>query len=271
MTKDTLQAAPQGANGVALHRQIFLVLRDEIARGIVADGTLTNEEMLCKRFNVSRITVRRTLQDLAALGLVERRPGKGTVVRRRAASPQPEPSLEFVEGVRASSAQTSSTVLALGVDSPPLNVARLLKVGIDETALRIVRSRADESGRPALLTDVWIPKDLNAGMTKKTLSKKAAYEVLVENGVTIGRIVQIFSASVADPTRAELLQMDVGAPLLKMERLLHDSKDRPVLHLAAYLPADRGSVIMETSSDSINTLAGGQIFLEMAPTTNELS
>ena len=78
------------APGTALHRQLFLVLRDEITRSVfAATGALPKEEALCERFGVSRITVRRALADLAALGLVERRHGRGTFVRATGADRAP--------------------------------------------------------------------------------------------------------------------------------------------------------------------------------------
>ena len=69
--------------GVALHRQLFLVLRDEIARGaLLPDDPLPSEQSLCDQFGVSRITVRRALADLADQGLIERRHGVGSFVRQ---------------------------------------------------------------------------------------------------------------------------------------------------------------------------------------------
>ena len=55
------RAAPVSTDaGVPLHRQLFLVLHDEIDRGVVAPGDpLPTEQTLCDQFGVSRITVRR--------------------------------------------------------------------------------------------------------------------------------------------------------------------------------------------------------------------
>jgi len=67
--------------GVPLHRQLFLVLHDEIARGALAPGdALPTEQTLGNQFGVSRITVRRALADLAGAGLIERRHGVGSFV-----------------------------------------------------------------------------------------------------------------------------------------------------------------------------------------------
>jgi GntR family transcriptional regulator len=76
------------ASGTALHRQVFLVLRDEIRRGVLVPGrALPKEEALCERFGVSRITVRRALADLAALGVVRAPPGHRQL-RSAATSPR---------------------------------------------------------------------------------------------------------------------------------------------------------------------------------------
>src|SRR5258708_15204521 len=73
--------------GVPLHRQLFLVLHDEIDRGVLAPGdALPTEQTLCDQFGVSRITVRRALADLAEQGYIERRQGVGSFVRAHGAS-----------------------------------------------------------------------------------------------------------------------------------------------------------------------------------------
>lgn len=65
------------------HREIFAVLQRELAAGAYAgDGLLPGEHELCRRFAVSRPTAARALNDLRALGLIERRPGSGSRVRR---------------------------------------------------------------------------------------------------------------------------------------------------------------------------------------------
>ena len=88
------------AKGTSLHRQLFLVLRDQISQGLFADGALPGEEALCERFGVSRVTVRRALADLAAQGLVERRHGKGTFVAPNLPLPRRVPSLSVIDSLR---------------------------------------------------------------------------------------------------------------------------------------------------------------------------
>ncbi|MGH7694711.1 MAG: GntR family transcriptional regulator [Gemmatimonadaceae bacterium] len=65
------------------HARVFATLRREIEAGSWKRGErLPSEADLIRRFGLSRITVGRALRDLQLAGLVERRAGSGTFVRR---------------------------------------------------------------------------------------------------------------------------------------------------------------------------------------------
>jgi GntR family transcriptional regulator of arabinose operon len=68
------------------HRAIFEALQREIVRGAyAASGRLPGEIELTRRFKASRPTVARALNDLRQQGLIDRRPGAGTTLRRQEA------------------------------------------------------------------------------------------------------------------------------------------------------------------------------------------
>ena len=83
--------APQSArsaNRETKHSDVSKRLRSEIAAGVYGPGTrLPGESQLVKRFQVSRPTIGRALQDLQTEGLIERRAGSGTYVRSEVQSP----------------------------------------------------------------------------------------------------------------------------------------------------------------------------------------
>jgi len=262
MNTSTAIAPLNGAKGTALHRQIFLVLRDEISRGLFPDGALPNEEALCERFGVSRITVRRALSDLAALGVVERRHGRGTFVLGMPAQLRPAPSLSVIDGLRQTAIETVVQVLQVEHAVPPRDVGLLLQLPAGEKAMHALRLRINRKGEPAMLTDAWVPAHLGKRATEAALRKKALYEILMAQGVQFGRVVQEISATVGDPQRAGLLRTEVGGPILKLVRLMHDMDERPVLHLTVHMVADRASILMEIAGATVNTLTAGQIVLD---------
>ncbi len=67
------------------YQQVYEALRQEIESGALGPGArVPSEADLGRRFGASRITVGRAVRDLQMQGLVERRIGAGTFVRRRA-------------------------------------------------------------------------------------------------------------------------------------------------------------------------------------------
>jgi GntR family transcriptional regulator len=245
--------------GVALHRQLYFVLADHIKRGEWPVGAaLPTEEALCAQFKVSRITVRRALADLQTDGLVERRQGAGTFVRAGASMFAPQATLSFLDTLRRQAEETQVRVLEVSHAVPPAGVAQLLQIGAGEQALHAVRLRLMD-GVPVMVTDAWVPERIGRSITAAALKKKALYELLTAQGVELGRVVQEISAEPADPAQARHLGMPVGAPLLKIVRLLHDRSEQPVQHLTARIPPDRGRVLMEVAGDQINTLSAGYI------------
>src|ERR1700753_141122 len=139
--------------GVPLHRQLFLVLHDEIDRGVIAPGeALPTEQTLCDEFGVSRITVRRALADLAEQGYIERRQGVGSFVRQHGPADVSSAGRSFMEGLRQTQFETEVDVVELRTRRPPRAIAGALETS--DELLHIVRGRRQRrTGEPPLGTD----------------------------------------------------------------------------------------------------------------------
>ncbi|WP_395345138.1 GntR family transcriptional regulator [Variovorax sp. UC122_21] len=162
-------------------------------------GALPKEEALCERFGVSRITVRRALADLAALGLVERRHGRGTFVRQdRVPVARPNPSLGLIDSLRQTASGTDVQVLLVERAEAPADVAAMLQLAAGEKAVHALRLRS-VSGIPVMLSDAWVPAQLGKQVTMASLRKHALYEILLAQGVKFGRVIQEISADISAP------------------------------------------------------------------------
>jgi len=69
---------------VPKHRSIFESLQRDIAAGKFSDGRLPTENELTRLYAASRPTVARALEALRTQGVIVRRPGAGTFLRRAA-------------------------------------------------------------------------------------------------------------------------------------------------------------------------------------------
>lgn len=259
MPQDSILPEFSPAKGTLLYRQLFLVLREQILRGAFSPrGALPKEEDLCEHFGVSRITVRRALADLATLGLVERRHGLGTFVRAGVSSLRAAPDLNLIGELNKQAQETDVEVIQCERASPPDSVVALLQLDEREEAMHAIRLRSLD-GTPVMLTDAWIPARLRMGVTASSLRKMALYEVLLAQGVRFGRVVQEFTAVIADPVRARRMKVEVGAPLLRLIRIMHDEEDRPILYLTVHLSSERSRILMDIPGEAVNTLTAGRI------------
>lgn len=247
------------AEGTSLHKQLFIVLRDQIMRGVRERGSaLPTEEALCDQFKVSRITVRRALADLEAEGLVQRRQGRGSFVREQLPEAIPLMNLGLLDSLRQTAAETSVKVLRVSTEAAPASIGQLLHLAPGELAVHALRLRSSGEN-PLLLNETWVPEHLGRRITAAAMKRKPLYQILLDQGIQFGHVIQEITAVAADPFLADQLRVPVSAPLIRLTRLLHDTDDRPVQHLTATMSPERTRVLMDIKSDDINTLNAGHL------------
>ncbi|MCV7412108.1 GntR family transcriptional regulator [Mycobacterium florentinum] len=238
--------------GVPLHRQLFLVLHDEIDRGVLAPGdALPTEQTLCDQFGVSRITVRRALADLADQGYIERRHGIGSFVREHGPADLPVAGGSYMDGLRQAQFETEVDVLELDSRRPPRPVADALETSGE--LLHIVRVRRQRrTGEPLMVTEAWLPNELADKLTESALRREPLYELLSDVGIVVERMRHEITAEIAGPRHARLLDTAIGAALLRVNRLAFVA-DRPHHYLSILLSPSRSRVLMSQSAAELET------------------
>jgi GntR family transcriptional regulator len=228
------------AAGVPLHRQLFLVLHDEIDRGVMAPGAaLPTEQTLCDQFGVSRITVRRALADLAEQGYIERRQGVGSFVREHGPADPEAAGRSYMDGLRQAQFETEVDVAAA--------------LGTSEELLHVVRVRRQRrTGEPLIVTEAWLPETLSDTLTESALLGAPLYELLSGAGISIDRVQHEITAEIAGPRNARLLDTAIGAALLRLNRLAFVD-GAPHHHLAVLLSPSRSRVVMTQSAAELET------------------
>lgn len=250
---NTLKRAP----GVALHRQLYIVLRDQIMRGTLLPGSaIPTESELERMFGVSRITVRRAVADLETHGLVRKVPSKGTFVLPREGDVRPEATLSLIEALARQAAETTVKVLSIQSTTAPGAIALSLELGADTRAHHVLRLRS-AGATPLMLTDAWVQMSLAPHVTEESLLREALFKIVLRNGVKFGKVVQEISAILADPQQASLLETNVGSPLIQVTRLFYAQDGHPIYHLQSVAVPERTRFLMEIPASAINTLSAG--------------
>ena len=215
-----------------LYAQLMERIRQDIRQGAYPTGEkIPAEHKLEERYGVSRVTVRRALQELTTAGLLERKQGKGTYVSA------PRPRLEhrgvqgFHEACREAGRKPSARILSMREREASAEDGRGLGLTPDARVLEIRRLlRAD--GEPVILETLhfsmayaWLE---NAG------TEESLYRILQDYGIRPEKSFYAFSLARASAEEAELLDVEKGKTLMKVEQLVYDQKGRP-LHSAVRL------------------------------------
>jgi GntR family transcriptional regulator len=244
------------AAGVPLHRQMFLVLHDEIVRGALDPGDpLPSEQSMCDQFGVSRITVRRALADLADAGLIERKHGVGSFVLDHPPSVgQRDVGGSYLDELRQVEFETEVDVREFGIRAVPRPVAE--RLGSDERALHVLRLRRERRTRePLMVTEVWLPADLVDVITEAALGQAPLYRLLAEAGVALERMDHELTAEIAGPRNAQLMSTPIGAPLIRVNRVAF-ANGTPHHFMAIVLSPSRSRVILHQSVADLEAGAG---------------
>lgn len=227
---------PEGAKA----RRVYLSLRDEIAEGRLSDGeNLPAEQRLAESFGVSRVTVRRALEALAADGLIERRAGSGTLVRTNGFRDKPV-AMDFttlmpqlVEMGRS----TTARLLSFSYGSAPDFVARAMGLGRDDKVQIATRVRSAEDHPFSHLT-TYVPEAIARNYSENDLATSPLFTLLERSGVQINDAHQSVSATLAGPEVAEALEVAVGSALLSLRRVVRDEDGNGVEFLSALYRPD---------------------------------
>src|SRR5437773_2706037 len=136
-----------------------------VAGGYGAGGALESEAELGVRYGVSRVTVRRALEELRREGLVTSRRGAGWFV---AVDPvrQALGRVTTIEAaLEASGATAERRILEFGFEPAPVQVARSLGIDTGAEVLRVRRLTLAD-GAPFALVTAWLPAALGAQLSR---------------------------------------------------------------------------------------------------------
>lgn len=196
-------------------------LRERITLGDVGgSGALESEAALGRRYGVSRVTVRRALEELRAQGLVESRPGAGWFTV--GAAFHQTLALGTFRHAASAVAEAGKDVVRRVVEfayrpAPPAVAASL---GLDADAeVLFSRSVRSVDGVPLDLVDEWVPAEAAGRVSRLDAEVTGIWASLRQHGHQVGTVRQTITAGIASTADADLLQVGAGSPLLLVRRL----------------------------------------------------
>lgn len=217
----------------------------EILRGSIADVRLNpeseialpSENELCDLYAVTRATVRHALDLLEREGLVYRRKGKGTFLRRRVQLDLARLSSTTAD-MRARGWVPAIRVLSVRRVAATRHVQRQLQIADPPEVWEIHRLRLAD-GEPISLQWSYVPCQRVPDLDRHDLAGSLYDTLHTAYSIDLRTADQVIRTRLATDEEAPLLEVPAGAPVFVIERTSFDQADRPVEYLHALWRGDR--------------------------------
>jgi len=240
------QAFVDRDTAIPLYHQIYLQLRDEILSGQRLFGSaMPTEQDVSAMFNVSRITARRALSELAEQNFVQRKRRLGTRVTFQSPAKPLEANIDqAVDSLLAFGRSTTVKVLEIVEEEASATIAGALMVEKGEHVVRAVRLRTLDDAPLGYIIS-YVPARYATAITRAALEKKPILRLLAEAGCKAAHGTQTIGAMIADQTMSQWLDIEARAALLRITRTVSDAGHRPFLLTVAHYRSDRFNICLD--------------------------
>lgn len=228
---------------IPLYFQLKEIIKQSIESNTFSAGDmLPSENELSEKYKISRMTVKQALDSLANEGLVKRIKGKGTFVADKKIEQNIQGLTGFSEDMMLRGMKPSSIVISNGhVTTVPDDIFEELR-SLDVNLVKRIRF-AD--GSPMGVEKSYIPISVIPIITEEII-KSSIYgylENVLDKKISYAR--QTLESSIASEETAKLLNIEVGAPTLILNRISFLEDGSPFEFTKTIFRGDRYKYIVD--------------------------
>ncbi len=224
----TIEIMVDKSSSEPLYAQIQAIIERGINSGKLKSGhRILSEQEIAAKYEVSRVTARKALDNLVARNLLYRQAGKGTFVAEHAMAYGFSAMLSFSRSLRSRGFEVRTEILdqALIPGSPEFAQQLRVPPGAD---LVIVRRLRYVDGVAAAIHTSYFDARIYTPLLQVDLAK----ESILEAAERVGRIRMSYSVDSlrAVPVKAadsQILGIQSGAPALELEGTVFDENNVP--------------------------------------------
>jgi len=204
---------------IPLYHQLAEELRKKIENGEWPLHTLIpSETELCKKYGVSRGTVRQAILELTRDGLVYRKPGQGTFVAKLGVIQPVSRFYSFSHDMEEKGLKPSLWVIQKKKICPNGVIRKAMELNTGERVYKIVRVRL-ASEEPVLLDTSYLVEEMFPELEKEDLVNIPLYDLIMRKyRVKISRVRETFEPILMNKVDARKLDAPVGSLALLVKR-----------------------------------------------------
>lgn len=234
------------------YKQIKEDIVDDILSGVYRPGDMIPKQSdYARTYNVSRLTVRKAIDDLVLKGVLVTEKGKGTFVQPIAAGSNCyRRSLGFSSNMNQARTKVWSKVLVIEEMKADKTLAFHLQIAVGDPVVHIERLRYINNVCAALQKS-YLARERVGGICfeEEQLEQNSLYQLLFEKaGLVLSYVDEQFRAIRAERDVAESFQVEEGDPVLYVHRITYDVHDRPIEYCKNYESSDVNGIWVKSIS-----------------------
>ena len=222
-----------------LYKQLEEKIIQDIENGIYRKGQkIPTEKELSQMYDVSRITVRKALEEITKQGILERHAGKGTYVASVKLQRSIATFMSFTECCEAQGLKPGARMIKNVIEDATAEDCDTLEIEPESKVLAIDRIRYAD-GVPGSLEQGRFTEDYFY-LLQENLNDCSLFQILREKyGITLTSGKNILELAYASFEVSRYLQIPSRSPLLLMSGLIMDGNGKNVFYSKQYIVGDK--------------------------------
>lgn len=212
-----------------LYEQLRESLRNDIINGKYSEGEkMPSEDKLGEIYSVSRITVRRAVQDLCNDGMLHRIQGKGTFVLTKRHKDRMDIIHGFTDYMQQFGREIGRVILEKKYTKPSDKIAESLNIDIEDSVIYLKRLMFD-GGFPFMLDECWYSSKRYPNLIDEIKEDTSTYQILSQKyKVEFSKSYKEINAILATDEIASQLGCLPGDPIFSINKVVYDKSNTPV-------------------------------------------
>ena len=231
---------------IPLYKQLKKSLYDQIETGHFKPGQLIpSERNLCDQYSMSRITVRRCIEEMTNEGMLYRKHGKGIFVAPSKVKQGLARIVTFSQTVLELGMKPSTAILSVESIAADVHVAKVLDLPI-ATLFQKLALLGKGNEEPLVLYESYFSPKIGQKMIREAMVREkkeipfSTYDLYGEpTGIFPATVNQTFEAMAADERLSQVLELEKGAPALLITSIFLNGNQDPLEFRKAMYRADR--------------------------------
>jgi GntR family transcriptional regulator/GntR family frlABCD operon transcriptional regulator len=213
-------------NKIPQYKKIYEILRKHILNGIYAEGSLLpSENELCAVHNITRPTVRQALETLVQEGFIQKKQGKGSIVRK----PPQDIGILSISGTASviGNQYLQTQILQKPQIKPWPEIFPFDLTEIEQESGCIYMERLRLVDEQPVFYDInHIPNINLTRFASRSFENKSLFEILrSQYQIEVKGGEQKLKALKSDKNIGKLLNLPSGEPVLYLERKLNTNRE----------------------------------------------